>query len=670
MGKRIKRGTKGNAVNYLTRTRAIRKLQVSLKDFRRLCIFKGIHPREPRKKKHGADKTYYHIKDLRWLAHEQVLHKLREEKAWNKKVKRAAGKLNYDETERLEVIKPKYKLDHLVRERYPSFIDALRDLDDPLTMVHLFACLPAVEKTDVNIPQNMCELAKRLAMEFQAYIARTHSLRKVFISVKGYYYQAEVMGQCVTWLAPHQVSQLIPEDVDWMVLTTFLEFYETMMTFVNFKLYHSLSLRYPPVLDKRLSDAAAHLEAIMKDLARPSFSGREEAHTASGLAEISSSVRERMVTLPDKIDELTKQGTARQDDCAEGAEAMDAKESEAESGSDMPEIDSGSDESLDNETSDGAAGADVPLPEVADACEQGASDSGDDVGPSAQEVEGEKAAGATVGVDSQDEATLCERLFNGLVFFLGREVPMETLLFVIRSFGGSAGWCGEGSPVSEADDSITHQVVDRPSPKQMREHREYIQPQWVFDSANARLLLPADGYAPGKTLPPHLSPFVDYEDEGYVPDYALQIKRLQESANLARNTISTGIADQTFVAETAREDPEMEEQASLEAAKEAEEQYLTELGAELGTGDNENGPSGGASSGSKAPTHVKGKHKKKRTAEQVAADAKAMDEMMIRKKDRWIYNRIRKREGERTTRVAKLKRKRDAIAAKGVPDPT
>lgn len=34
-------GTSGAAKNYITRTQAVRKLQISLPDFRRLCIFKG-----------------------------------------------------------------------------------------------------------------------------------------------------------------------------------------------------------------------------------------------------------------------------------------------------------------------------------------------------------------------------------------------------------------------------------------------------------------------------------------------------------------------------------------------------------------------------------------------------------------------------------------------------
>ena len=69
------------------------------------------------------------------------------------------------------------------RFRYPSFVDALRDLDDPLTMLHLFAVLPA-ERAH-GIPAAQVHLARRLALEWQAWVVRAHALRKVFVSVKG-----------------------------------------------------------------------------------------------------------------------------------------------------------------------------------------------------------------------------------------------------------------------------------------------------------------------------------------------------------------------------------------------------------------------------------------------------------------------------------------------------
>lgn len=52
-GKKQKAGHAGEAVNYVGRTKAVKKLQISLKDFRRLCILKGIYPRDPKNKKAG-----------------------------------------------------------------------------------------------------------------------------------------------------------------------------------------------------------------------------------------------------------------------------------------------------------------------------------------------------------------------------------------------------------------------------------------------------------------------------------------------------------------------------------------------------------------------------------------------------------------------------------------
>ena len=57
------------------------------------------------------------------------------------------------------------------------------------------------------LPLQAVHTARRLSMEFQAFVVRTHALRKAFVSVKGFYFQAEVQGQLLTWLVPHQLSQ-------------------------------------------------------------------------------------------------------------------------------------------------------------------------------------------------------------------------------------------------------------------------------------------------------------------------------------------------------------------------------------------------------------------------------------------------------------------------------
>ena len=126
----------------MTRSSAIRSMQVSLKDFRRLCILKGIYPREPRKKFKGATKTYFHVKDLKILQHDQLLDKFRQIKAHLKRHKKYLGRREVKRAEEHMRKTPKYSLAPIIKDRYPSFVDALRDLDDALCLISLFAQLP------------------------------------------------------------------------------------------------------------------------------------------------------------------------------------------------------------------------------------------------------------------------------------------------------------------------------------------------------------------------------------------------------------------------------------------------------------------------------------------------------------------------------------------------
>ena len=60
--------------------------------------------------------------------------------------------------------------------------------------------------------------------------------------------------------------QVLPQDVDYRVMITFVEFYQTLLQFVNFKLYHTVGVSYPPVVDPRMERAAAGIAAIMQEM--------------------------------------------------------------------------------------------------------------------------------------------------------------------------------------------------------------------------------------------------------------------------------------------------------------------------------------------------------------------------------------------------------------------
>jgi len=610
MGKKQKKHNAGLEATFIGRSKCLKMLQITIKDFRRLCILKGIFPREPRGRFPGHKKgqTFYHIKDIRAIAHEPILEKFREFRSFTKKVRRAAGRNEQDEALRKNAMCPTYTLHHLVRERYPRFNDAISDLDDALTLTYLFAALPST----TNIKAKVVNKAKTLAAAWGAYCSTAACITKSFISVKGIYLEATIRGVPVRWVVPHSFTQFMPEDVDYRVMTTFFEFYETLLNFTLYKLYNDIEVRYPLVSGggEVKGSASYILGANLRSL----------TNALKSTGNISNIVSESVQGNDKKEKKKSKEDRKKEKELIKSVGAALNKINE----------DSDSEEEEDD--------VDVAGPLKA-ALECMADDEARAVVPGGK-------------LDLDDESMKRRRLFSGFKFFLSREVPRGYLELVCLAFGGIVGWEGPNSPLSANDPTITHHVVDRPklpvSYCNLPKSREFIQPQWILDCANNVFLLPIAKYSIGVALPPHLSPWVDNEEEGYKPAYAEELERLKNGEPAVMETDDDNNMD---IEETAGDEkmgvPEEERDSETEDESEDESEEEEEL-----------------------ITNKKKQDKKKLAAKKARAEkrqkeqedeAHALAKTMMSRKASHLYGRMQHGIAQRNAKVDNLKNKRKAI---------
>jgi len=537
MGKKRKKDHSGLDATFIGRSNCLKRLQISLKDFRRLCILKGVYPREPRGRAPGNKKgqVYYHIKDVRAIAHEPVLHKFREFRAFMKKVRKAAGRNEKDEAARRHALAPSYTIHHLVRERYPRFQDALSDMDDALTLVHLFAALPSEGRIKTKITNK----AKSLAAAWGAYSTTTSSITKSFISVKGVYMEASILGSTIRWVNPHSFTQHLPTDVDYRVMLTFFEFYETLLSFVLFKLYSDIGVRYPLSMAEAGGQAKGSASAVLASNLHALTNALKSSDGA-----VSNVVSEAVESVAKDSSEPTNNGSKKKN--RELIKSVGAALNKIADDDSNDEEDFSDDEDVD-------VGA--PLKAALD---------------SMAEAKERSAIPGSVVLD--DDATKRRRLFAGLTFYLSREVPRGYLELVCLSYGGKVGWEGADSPITASDPTITHHIVDRPklpsSFDKLPKSREYVQPQWVIDCANFMFVLPITKYGIGAALPPHLSPWVDDEEEGYKPAYAEEIERLKNGETMESEDMDEGADEESEDSDGAQSEEEQLEDEEDEAVTE------------------------------------------------------------------------------------------------------
>ena len=230
---------------YLTRSQSKRLLQVDNRDFKRLCILKGVYPRQPMSYRNssGKDKVYYLTKDVKWIVSDPILEGMRSYETHTKKLRKLRGSGKQEAADTMDETKrPQYKLDKTIRERYPTFSDALRDLSDALSGVYLYAILPPQVRSDTTVEGHayhttwLHDECVSVTKRWKEYVESQRLLQKGFISIKGFYYQAIVRGDEATWLVPHDFTSKHPKAVEHHVMLTFLEFYVHFLRFVLFKL--------------------------------------------------------------------------------------------------------------------------------------------------------------------------------------------------------------------------------------------------------------------------------------------------------------------------------------------------------------------------------------------------------------------------------------------------
>lgn len=590
--------------------------------------------------------------------HEPLLRKFREQKVLEKKISRALGRGDVTDASRLErnaarpekTGKPRYTLDHVIRERYPTFVDALRDLDDCLSMLFLFANLPSTS----TVPAKMIARCERLCLEFQHYLIKSQSLRKSFLSIKGIYYQANIQGEDILWLVPYKFNQRVVGDVDFRIMGTFIEFYMTLLGFVNFRLYTSIGLKYPPKFDQTKDDEAGELGAFkLEGNLATAISNEAPAQITNGEAEAGPDPKTQA-----EVNKLIRE---------------------------MREVD------VDGDRAEAEADKDEAATDAIDKFEPAAP--GGDILPQPSYSGSEP-----------------ESIFANCTFYLSRETPRQPLEFILRAFGCKRiGWdsvLGEGAyTINERDPSITHQIVDRPvvqaameengdgednqtsqklAANQRMPGRIYVQPQWVWDSINDGEMKRPDLYAPGAQLPPHLSPFVQNTQGAYDPTIPLEEQQTEGEAledseedeeaeadeddeDLAVKRIEGG-ADGMDIAQSDEEEDEDSDNNSFGGFSEdekaandgddsndeeaAELQYQRELEAEL-TGK----PIKQAPSNSQSKAKVEAR---KRLAKQAKEEAEELERAkgMLSKKKRKLFEQMQYTNNKKSAEDQKLRAKR------------
>jgi pescadillo protein len=411
-------------------------------------------------------------------------------------------------------------------------------------------------------------------------------------------------------------SHQVPTDVDFRVMLTFLEFYRTLVGFINFRLFSEINLVYPPKLDLIKYEGAAGFNALIL----------EAMHRTAPVSE-----KEVEPEVVEEQKETSAEDAARKEASEQRLKTLGSKLAELQDSADTDRPD----DNMDEETEEAA------LDEFKAAAPTNAEVDGDDSMVTLSQIHA-----------ASTEVQMLQNLFSRCVIYLSRETPRYALEFIIRSFGGQVSWdetVSTDAPFPENDEKITHQICDRPKQGHRFLSRTYVQPQWIADSINSRNLAISDNYAPGSMLPPHLSPFVEAKEGDYVP--SAEVEEVEEEFEGETEDINPeDVEDQDEEElDSADEEEEEDEETSKAAPKKVTtDDHEAELQAEaagVAFSEYDKGTAPKKAAGASAAG-------KKRTAKEIEEEeAKELASIMMSNKQKKLYNKIKYSQNKKSEEV-------------------
>jgi pescadillo protein len=281
-------------------------------------------------------------------------------------------------------------------------------------------------------------------------------------------------------------SEQVPTDIDFRIMLTFLELYQTLLGFAFFKLYTDCNLLYPPHLDLSKDDAGAGIGAhLLQETTASLLSQDEQGNNAAGPKISARQVKQQIKSIAAPAP-------------AEDTDMVDAQ-------------------------------AVVPFqPEVSDE---------------------ETASKLFDGYHFYLSREVTRPFLEFVIRSFGGKVGWDSSLGAGSPFTDKDARVTHhvvDRPLPTDPEALAAMVSERNA---LPGRRAFIQPQWVVDCINGQTILSTGPYEPGATLPPHLSPFVDNKQiarqGGYVPKEALgELEAAPEEEEAESSAEEDDVADE------------------------------------------------------------------------------------------------------------------------------